>query len=121
MADLNLSPVTTNLRMQKGFSCAQRIVPKNDDGTVFDCTSLTIASINFSFSGFASVKSTKTGNISDNDETGFTLNFPTVDVNAIYALGNINGFTAPYSVSITDGSDTGIACSGTLTVLPTLT
>lgn len=122
MANLNTQPQSVNLSLtrnqQYAFSAGwlQKFVPKNVDGTIFDCTGLvgaTLAVIQPTLtSSLAEVSAACT--VGTADATGVVLSMTPAQADSLFA--QLNNTNLNYSIVATDGTNLSIVGKGSLQV-----
>lgn len=115
MATIPLAPVNLTLAIVRGFNSPFKLVPKNPDGTIFDCT--TITTVNFicqsSLAEGAPQQSIAASGVSG-DATGCVGYLdPSVQTTLIDALGLVNG---SYISQMGDGTNEYNSTYGTYTI-----
>jgi len=118
MAHLNSTPdnfsITLNYSTYATFATGAQVklVPKNIDGTVFDCTGMNAASLNYFYPspGNAERQANQPITVGTADATGIVLSLTPAQATAIAAtMTNTN---APADITISNGTDTMIAGKG---------
>jgi hypothetical protein len=126
MASLNVIPAQTTLQVgysvanSQGYGTTYKAIPKNPDGSIFDCTGYNAASLQFANPTLLNPGSTTSTAlvVGTADGTGIVL---TIDESGASTLGNnMVSTSSPICVEITNGTDTALAVRGSvqLSVLP---
>ena len=117
-----ITPQSVNLRSEYSLALSQanpieqKFVPKNPDGTVFDCTDLTACVMKAQLQGpNPSLAINCNGTMTTHDATGFTWSMTGAQALGLYANGG--GYTNfKYTLQITDSTTYLIAGIGNLVI-----
>lgn len=105
---------STLASMTQGFQ--QKLIPKNLDGTVYNCTGYNVATLYYPIvTPLATTTGTQALTIVTADATGIVVN--TSESQSTTLAGNLTQNSTPCTIVIGDGTNTAIASAGTLSLV----
>jgi len=118
----NLATIPDNKALTIAYSQSQlfgsmptvKLVPKNPDGSIFDCTGYNTGNLAYQAPKPSDPTGAQSGTftVSAADATGITLSFNTTAATSYATTMTTN--SSPMQINVSDGTNQILACNGTL-------